>query len=265
MKNFGYITSIFLATLSVSSICIGSVVYSDGGTHVISTKLNDNVYVDQGAPGVGTHVELTSTGAVNFPYGFYAYNDSVITVLGGDIQGRGLNLFDRSRLTMTGGNFSSSIYASGNSAFTIGGGSTASALAMYNQATGQVLSATFSMLFIRDSSRLLFSGGFIQENICAGSSYMQNHASLIQFAGSNFKVNGLSVPIGSSLRTYATWTLYDGEYCLSGRLTGTLANGGTLNNMFYIYDSSNIVVIPEPSMLLLLLCGMPLLRKRNLT
>jgi hypothetical protein len=240
-----------------------SIVYDDGSTHTISIVLNENVYVDNAKPGVGTQVIMTSTGGVNYPYGFYAFGDSIITIKGGNIQGRGINLADNSQLTMTGGDFSSGIYMDNNVEFYLIGGSCSSIVASGNSSGIISHFNVKNNLYVRNHGNLLFIGGSIEQNIFAGSAYQGYHSSLIQFAGYGFEVNGISVPVGSSLRAYSTSTIHDGKSCLTGRLTGTLINGGTLDNVFYIYDDSDIVIIPEPSILSIFIFGtVGLLRRK---
>ena len=49
----------------------------------------------------------------------------------------------------------------------------------------------------------------------------------------------------------------------TGILTGTLANGDPIDNRFYVHDNAQIVLVPEPTTLLLLgLGGLMLRRKR---
>jgi len=56
---------------------------------------------------------------------------------------------------------------------------------------------------------------------------------------------------------------YGGITNSTGILTGMLANGDPINNRFYVHDNASIILVPEPSTLLLLGLGAVMLRKRR--
>ncbi|KKK75608.1 hypothetical protein LCGC14_2872020, partial [marine sediment metagenome] len=87
-----------------------------------------------------------------------------------------------------------------------------------------------------DNSQVSISGGAILGDIYAGTN--SNDGSTITFAGSNFRINGTSVGYGE----YDTM----GRDSVHATLTGTLANDEPVDNEFYIYGSSSIVLVPDP-------------------
>jgi len=82
----------------------------------------------------------------------------------------------------------------------------------------------------------------------------------IYFYGNGFSVGGQDLSYGDSLRDYGTLT---GDY-LNGTITGTLLDSLVLNNNFCIWASTDadIIVVPEPSTLLLLGLGGLFLRSK---
>lgn len=109
-----------------------------------------------------------------------------------------------------------------------------------------------SDLYAYSESQITISGGKIGGGISAGID--NNCHSLIVFEGSNFAINGQNVGYGDSARSYAS----------TGTLTGTLDSGDLLNNMFVIHGNSDIIFIPEPITISLLLIGsVGFLRKRK--
>jgi hypothetical protein len=84
----------------------------------------------------------------------------------------------------------------------------------------------------------------------------------IYLDGSEFNINGQNLSFGDSLRDYGTI----GEGTINGIVIGTLQDGSALNNYFTIQaDSLNadIIIIPEPTNLLLFGLGSLWLRKKR--
>jgi hypothetical protein len=82
---------------------------------------------------------------------------------------------------------------------------------------------------------------------------------MIYLNGSDFSVDGHILSIGESLRNYGvSYNIW-----LTGTITGTLQDGSSLNNIFFIEEATNadIMVVPEPATLLLLGLGAVMLRK----
>ncbi len=74
--------------------------------------------------------------------------------------------------------------------------------------------------------------------------------------GQDFAFNGVPVGLGEFDAGTADW--------IHGRITGTLLNGDLLDNGFYIYGDSRLVLVPEPATLsLLTLGGLAVFRRRR--
>ncbi len=236
MKRFLIAISVTAVTLFNSSVN-AYVDFNDGGHHIINYTINDYVNVDLYTPGVGTQVELVNGGYIEFD--ILAHEDCQISVSGGQLAGS-LRAYDNTYAVVSEGQVGSYITAFDNSNVFFTGGS-CSTLAAYNEGC------------------LTVSGGVIDDIIYAGRSFAIWDASLITFEGTSFAINGQPVTYGDFASDYAT----AGSGYLYGTLTGTLTNGDTLNNVFNIYDDSDITFVPEPSTLLLLGLGAVMLRRKR--
>ena len=264
----------------------GLVRYEDGGTYNIISTINDDVWVDFDVPGMGTTVNLNSGGEI---YHLKAYNNSLVNVFDGLIQ-HSLDALDSSRVNVSGGTIMTGVFATSNSQLNISGGLIKSGLNAQcsskitisgRQIDDSLVAYADSQIFItggyigshlsvhhrgevtisggtiqgfvqnNGSKQITISGGSIGGEIWAGDG--NNDDGIIMFAGSDFAINGLSVGYGQ----------YFHSDFASGILTGTLFNGGTLNNDFYINDNASIVLTPEPATLLLLGFGALIIRKRK--
>jgi hypothetical protein len=79
-----------------------------------------------------------------------------------------------------------------------------------------------------------------------GDDLLASDSSTITIVGYDFKVNGIHVPYGELTE-------------LSGRLTGTLASGESIGNIFYQGGGAytgTIRLVPEPSTALLFALGL---------
>jgi hypothetical protein len=136
-------------------------------------------------------------------------------------------------MTMSGGTVGQNLIATENSSIHVYGGS------------------IWSNLYARDGSEVTISGGSINGDIFAGNS-SGSHNSTVTIEGSDFYINGSPV-------TYGTYTAFD---YASGHIAGTIG-AGSLDNTFYIYDDASIVLVPEPTTLLLLGLGALALFRRK--
>lgn len=104
-----------------------------------------------------------------------------------------------------------------------------------------------------DNTRIdMFGGSMLGELVSGNSAILTVH-------GSNFAIDGQ--PFG-----YGELTSMLGGYSYDEpvrHLTGTLANGETIDNDFYIGHDAQIVLIPEPATLLLLALGAVMLRRKR--
>jgi hypothetical protein len=228
-----------------------TIVIANGGINNF-TGLNQNDIVVKNSPSGGiTTVNLlpggllmgeldaydgsqinVSGGSITYGCGLYAYNSSRITISSGSVGN--FSAYDNSQLTMSGGAVTYyDLWGYGNSGIVISGGSIA------------------GRLIANNNSQITISGGTIGTGIYAG--WQAFSKSTITFVGHDFAINGTNAG-------YGEYTLRDMSI---GTLSGTLANGGFLNNKFYITEDSRIILapVPEPATLLLLGLGAVILRK----
>jgi len=269
-----------------------TVVFDDGGINDIDYEINDSVEVrDDTFFGRITTVNLLGGGSIRWSLIAYqrslvtvsggsigsnllAYNSSQVTVSGGSI-GEFLQAYNSSQVMVSSGLVNSYLWAGDSSQVTVSGGSVgrwlvardSSQLIVSAGSIEEDLSARDSSqvtisggsiglaLIASETSEVTISGGLIGEEIWAG--VHPTHDSLITFLGSDFAINGISVGYGEFDTGGSDW--------VHGTLTGTLANGDPLNNGFYIYGDSSIVLVPEPATIGLLGLGsLVLLRKRRM-
>jgi len=286
-----------LVTVLVLVFCLplpradATVIFDDGGIHDIGYQVNDSVEVrDDTFFDRITTVNLLPGGSIRWSLIAYqrslvtvsggsigsdllAYNTSQVTVSGGSI-GSFLQAYDSSQVTVSGGSVNSYLWVGDSSQVTVSGGSvwrwlvaeessqvTVSAGSikedLFAEDSSQVTVSGGSIdldLIARGTSDVTISGGSIGGEIFAGHAYDDN--SLITFVGRDFAINSISVGYGEFDTGGMDW--------VHGTLTGTLADGDPLNNGFYIYGDSSIVLVPEPATLSFLALGsLALLKKRK--
>ena len=227
-----------LVMVAVMVICCvgaarGNTVIDDGKINNIYYTISDYIDVRHDFWGNTTTVNLLSGGSIT---GLYAYDNSHINVSDGAI-GSILYAYDNSYVDISGGSITSDLQAYDNSQVSISGGSIMDGL-----------NAT-------DDSKVYISGGSIRYDIRIGV-YSYDKSSLTIY-GSDFAINGVSVSTGSTFYAFE-----DGSQ-RNGTLTGTLVNGDPINNDFSIVGNSQLVLIPEPTTLLLFGLGGLMLRKRK--
>ncbi|MEI7835438.1 MAG: PEP-CTERM sorting domain-containing protein [Planctomycetota bacterium] len=236
-----------------------NVYFNDGATHNVTSFITQ-VYVDSDAPGMHTTVNLLDGGSI---WKWWAYEDSRIDISGGSAD-RGLSAYDRTQVTMSAGQIWY-LWAYGHSQTMISGGT----------ATGD--------LCAEDSSQLTLSGGSVEGYVVAGGNSIVimtgGAVSGLLGAGGSSQVTILGGTISQTLDMYQDAIVYlhgdqfaiDGIPLSSGairsvlgtscdsepfrRLTGTLASGDIVNNLFRIGDSAQLVLVPEPATLSLLALG----------
>lgn len=229
-------------------LCFGltrahGVLLNDGLIHNIFTttgviEIRDDDFFDRATTvnvldgGWTTSISAYERSVVNVSGGriygvLHAYDNSQVTVSDGHIDG-GLRGNDSSKISISSGEIDI-IWTTGNCELSISGGSILHALASSG------------------SSRVTVSGCSI------GYEVHTEGNSMITFVGNDFGIN--SVPVG--------YGVFDsgGQGTVHGILTGTLANGGSLDNEFWIRGDARIALVPEPTTLLLLGLGVVLLRR----
>jgi hypothetical protein len=181
------------------------------------------------SPGDPTEVALVDGGDV---WRLYAYDSSSITMTGGELS-TFVGLRDSSKLRMSGGiSLNASIDTYDTSTATITGGEmwgyalsdsstltksggAAQVLMAFESSTATMSGGTLTgWLHADSSSTITISGGTVGGDLRAYGS------SSITIVGRNFEVDGALVPYGDLAAQ-------------TGTLTGTLASGGSINNVFY--------------------------------
>jgi hypothetical protein len=214
--------------------CAGTIVYDDGGIHNLNEYINDSIEVRDSSSEQITTVNLLS----NYVFGrLYAYDNSRVTMSGGFLRNpdSGMYAYDYSQVIISGGYIGWGVEAEGNSHVTVSGGSIIHAL----RAVG--------------NSHVTVSGGSLGNDCKIYAGIYPSDDSTMTIVGSNFAINGKKVANG----------IFNDDDWVFGNLTGTLADGHSLNETFYIYGNSTLVLIPEPATLLLLGLGAVMLRRKN--
>jgi len=231
---------------------------NDGGTHIISdaTYTGDTIYVRNAncgssldprascaSPGVPTDLSVTSGATVGQ---LEARDSSTIDMSGGTIN-TFVDSYGTSQVTISGGLVTYSASANDTSTFEISGGNLPYGIWVYGEANFTLTGGLLNSLDTYGSSKATLRGGSIYVLLWS------HENSTIEVVGSGFQVDGTPVGEGPLLAT-------------SGVLSGTLENGNAINNSFYVYDSSSIVLVPEPDTVVLgvtALLGLGLLSVRR--
>lgn len=147
---------------------------------------------------------------------------TTVALVDGGVIGENFEPMDTSTILMSGGSIVGDINTFQSATVTITGGS-----------VGQVLQAG-------DSSTVTLRGGTVGSTLTAAGS------STFVIAGSDFKLDGVSVALGDIT-------------AFAGVLTGTLESGDSLNNAFVRSSLATITLVPEPGAAPLLAGGLLLL------
>lgn len=280
-----YLSLLGLLLSLVSPNVNADIWYEDGLTHNIAGTIIDSVYVRndffdnnttvniyEGASIINGYVNVGDDSILNFSggsidYRLIGYHNSQINMSGGTIGWR-LWANDYCHINLTGGTIESEVRAFDFSEVEISGGTM---WGLSTSGSGKIIfsGGTTSNCFLNDNSKIIFSGGINQGGSSVngnseiifsgglvGNSHSVSNSSRMIFMGTDFAINGVSVGFG----TFGT----DGRDRISGHLTGTLANGDLLDTTIIISDNASmILVVPEPTTLLLFGMGGLLMRKRK--
>ena len=204
---------VIIVTLSLAgSLTHAAVFFNDGQSHDIDYEIDDDVWVDSGAPAMFTTVNLLDDGRV-VRY-LMAFEDSRINILGGSAVAVGAH--QNSLVKMSAGAVEGGFLPMHNSRAFISGGSIAGQLKTGN------------------TCRVDLSGGSI------GLELIVSHTAVLTIHGLNFAVDGRPFGYG--------WvhSIYGGNWDEEPdrRLTGTLACGTPIDNDFLIGDDAKILLAP---------------------
>lgn len=231
-----------------------TVFFNDGGQHSIDYVIDDGVVVDYDTPMMGTQVELISGGWIKSTLA--GYEDSQLSIWGGKAEG--VRAWGRTEVGIYGGTIDSMI-AHNYSVIEMNAGEVIRDFHISDNSKAMISGGVFRMgIEASSSSEVTISGGEISGVFCLLNS------GLIILDGSSFVINGESIGYGDLASDYAIAATDPWGYpCLTGTVTGLLANGDMLSNSFVIYDDGDITFVPEPGTVVLLLLGGLLLRRRK--
>ncbi|GAG28818.1 unnamed protein product, partial [marine sediment metagenome] len=116
------------------------------------------------------------------------------------------------------------------------GGSIQYSLVLHNQATVTMTGGSVGYnIHAEEDTTVTMSGGLV------GLSFVAQHNAVIYLEGSNFSVtaSGVTTALGNvdNVSSYATLIEDGNSDYYFGTITGTLADGTTLDNTFYIYNT----------------------------
>ncbi|MHC4757606.1 MAG: PEP-CTERM sorting domain-containing protein [Planctomycetota bacterium] len=262
-------------------------IFDDGLTHIIDYTIGEEVgdiWIRDSATGQPTtinivtggeiycHVNLEDHTVVNVMGGsvyqdlYGGWDDTYINVFDGYVnlliqnEGHAVNIYGGvvdnldvgiglSNFNMSGGTINMIEYpisgSAGSREITISGGEILGEIYLMDGISANMTGGSISYANIHYNCFLSISGGSFD-----GLDVLTSTLTLI---GNDFAIDGLSVPYGE----------YTGYYS-DALITGTLASGETINNLFNLELSTLILTpIPEPATVGLLSLGALLIRKRR--
>ena len=266
------LATIALTISAITPVSMGAVYFDDSVSHPISnnTYHGATVYLDsKGARTPGTSINMTggsvgslnayNNSSINMTGGhadfIEAHNDATVTIAGGVVHSL-IKAQDDASVTLAGGSALNGLLASHNSKIIMSGGYAYYALYGDDNATISMTGGQAANIIAYGSSTVTVSGGLIS------GGFEQSQNGIIYLDGYNFQVidpsgNKTTLSNGDKLRDFVTYT---------GTITGVLADGSVLNNIFSAggrAGTGDIVIIPEPASLSLLGLGGLLLSRRR--
>ena len=230
---------------------LAEMILNDGKVHNIASRFYDAIIVDYLTPGVYTTVNILEGAVDPLSRGIRAYSDSNVNMSGGSVG----HLYARetSRAVVSGGTIDENFWAmDGAEAILLGGnvggtfGATTGSHA--TMSGGQVgTSIDSSILSIHEYSYVTMSGGKVIGDLRVGQGgrlnwsggtigtdlYVFDDDSVLTIYGSQFAINGRPVDFGT-ISGFAF-----------GDLSGLLANGDLIANVFSIDPGASIVLAPS--------------------
>ena len=281
---FQFAFSVFLSLLVSLALASGAraITFADGLTHTVNSAYVEvnvedgpgsaptTVNVEEGAiithwlSSYGSSLVNMNGGAV-FVGGFEVWQNSVLNFSGGAV-GSNLTVSDEATVNMSGGEVALGLSLVGDSLLDMFGGAVFSGVGVGGNATASISGGEAQYLGTSEYSSATITGGALGSTLQTGGfssatmsggtldgSFYARDSSTIVIVGSDFAVDGITVPYGDLT-------------ALTGTLTGTLAYGDLLDNTFHQggYQSAHweatgtitLASIPEPTTALLLATGL---------
>jgi len=246
---------IALVILAVTSVAMADVIHlKDGKSYVFddNTYQNDHVRLDYHTTrNPGTHVELVDGGYVGQ---LDSHHNATITMTGGSV-GNKFYASGHSSITITDGWVGGVLAAEGASTVTMTGGVAANYFQARNHGTiimtGGMVKRGLEALY---DSTITISGGTIEGGFGSGIGAGINGT--IYLEGVDFEVDGTALSDGDKLSDFVPLVEYRPDGIIldhyTGTITGILADGSVLNNLFAIYNTGalegigNIIIVHKP-------------------
>lgn len=222
------------------------VVFNDGVSHVLNRLLDDTVWVLNSPSGEPTKFYLARGGAIG---GYLSVYDSSQANISGGLICVYLDAYNSSQVSISAVEIGTSLTAYDSSQVSISGGSIGTYLYAYNYSKVNITGGSIGYdLDARGASQINISDGLIGAGLFA---YESSQVNIIggRVIGTG---SGALYALGNSqINIYGSDFNYPyGPLIGSGILTGTLANGDSINNRFEIYPDAKIVLVPEPTHIL---------------
>ena len=228
-----------------------------GGNIGAILKTNDNSHANAYG-GMICSFQARDNSQVNISEGVTTFtvsanDNSHVNISGGVIENY-LTTGGDSHVDISGGTIGNYLFSSENSRINISGGSINSLLASINSKVCIFDGSIITNLYASENSRVDIWGGSIGGNVSTAKD------SILTIYGRDFAVD--YVPVGYiELNSIFGGSIVDEPF---RRLTGVLANGELMSNRFRIGANAKIVLIPEPSTILLIGLGaLAMLKKRK--
>lgn len=253
---------ITFAVLSLFGRALADNVYIDDGlAHIIDDTryCDDLIWVDRYTNNYpGTSLRILTGGEIG---GFvYAYHHSHVTLDGASVGG-GLWTHGASTATVERGTVSYGLAALENSSIDLHGGVIDDLVHAADESSFNMHGGDVYGILATKHGEFNLRGGTIATLL------VTRENATVYVYGSGFEVtttNGtLPLSYGDRLSDYGILANDSLNNYLTGTLSGILEDGTGINNVFNIYDTSDIVIVPEPiSLLVLALGGAAVLRRK---
>jgi hypothetical protein len=269
----------------VSNQGFGDIYFNDGATHNVNYEVPGCIWVDYQTANAQTNVNLLSdcwmTGTM-FAYnnsqvtmsggiatGLRTYDNSKAIVSGGslcilqvynysqmaisDVGFMELQTYDNGHVTISGDGCVSQAIANGSSKIEMSNGTIGEFVPLENSQV--VISGGVIFDFAAyGNSQTVISGGSVMCFYALGNSNVVlsggkinaeleiKEAATLTISGYNFAIDGIPVGYGEITSLFGNDTDFEPER----QLSGVLANGDVLDNIFVINNNAKIILIPEP-------------------